>query len=302
MIITKKIFKTLLKEINSSDPSQRKRKFSTKYVLKQVLYVLQSGIPWSMLTNLKCHPSTIIKRHNKWASLNIFEKLYNNSVQQYGVQCLQKDPLHFKNIFIDCSMIKSKEAIKECTGYNHYDRFRKATKLSCIVDKECVPISSVFYPANISDLTTLEGTLNNIQCQLTNDKRFHTNVIADKGYVCGEEMRRKMFKRKMNLVHETRVYKNKVVNVIEKIPTINKNGAPRKKRITKKPKALPKTDPGKKRKFTKAQREALAKRTVIEHLFCRLDKFPRLHFRSDKLLSVFSSFIILHWHYWCYKN
>ena len=61
-------------------------------------------------------------------------------------------------------------------GWNHYDRYRKATKLSIICqprglktlsescDNNNILISSTFYPANIHDTKTIESSIDNIKC------------------------------------------------------------------------------------------------------------------------------------------
>jgi hypothetical protein len=63
------------------------------------------------------------------------------------------DSKHFGAIFLDSSMIYNALGV-ETTGKNHYDRNRLGTKVSAIVDKNKVPLSLTFYPANQHDPTT----------------------------------------------------------------------------------------------------------------------------------------------------
>ena len=284
------MFEKFVKDIRSCDPDCRRRKISTEYVLRMVLYVLHTGIAWKHIRGLECHYSTLSKRFRNWVTLGVFENCYIAAVDEYCYRTLSQDILHFKNVFVDCSMIKSRGAVSECTGPNHYDRFRSSTKLSCICDKNRVPLTLEFYPANVSDIKTLEETYETIQDKLTINKRYTVNVIADKGYVNHGNTLKNMMSMRANLVFEEKVYKKKVV--LPRQITANKDGSLRKPythKVTYVPKH-PERQPIIKRVLTPSHKVALAQRSTIEHVFCRFDKFERIHFRSDKRIATFKAF------------
>ena len=68
----------------------------------------------------------------------------------------------------------------ECLGSNHYDKGRKAVKLSIICDNNKVPLSVSFYKANEYDVNTIDNSIKDIPLEIFNNKRRNINIIAYK--------------------------------------------------------------------------------------------------------------------------
>jgi transposase len=64
-------------------------------------------------------------------------------------------------------------------GINALDKHKYATKVSLICDKIGIPLATKVYTANISDISTIDETLEMIPFDLPNE----CNLIGDKGYI-----------------------------------------------------------------------------------------------------------------------
>lgn len=64
--------------IDKNLPTKRKSKYSSRYYIENILYVLKTGIQWSYL---KCdsHYSSVYKKFSYWVNLNIFLKFYTDN-------------------------------------------------------------------------------------------------------------------------------------------------------------------------------------------------------------------------------
>jgi hypothetical protein len=87
-----------------------------------------------------------------------------------------------KMFFLDSSMIKNIHG-QDCVGPNPTDRGRLGTKISTICDPNQVPLSCIFYPANVSDSNTTIKTVKSVACSLRLDRRSTIDLIGDKGYI-----------------------------------------------------------------------------------------------------------------------
>jgi len=150
--------------IDAYDPPKRYRKVKTSVVLNCVLNVL-NGWTWRDIRKMNICPSTIYRRFKLWTKNNILKNVWIHLLKEYSEKKLRGNPLHFKELFIDSSMIKNISG-HECLGKNPTDRGRQATKLSVICDTNQVPISACFYPANKSDISTAMETVESIQCEI----------------------------------------------------------------------------------------------------------------------------------------
>lgn len=232
------------------DPPIRRRKASHLDVSTTLLSLLKSGIPWRCVSDSVATHHTFFKRFNKWMRLGVFEQCYRELLEDYSIQQLQEDCNCFTELYIDTTMIKN---VGGCDGLgrNPSDRGRLATKLSIICDNNEVPISSVFFPANQNDVTTVYESVAAISCYTKVDGRTVTTLVGDKAYT------------------------SKAVSKILKMMNIRmiaplKNNS-RKKRLLQKDETL------------------LKKRGKIEHVFCRLDKFKRIHCRHEKRLISYEA-------------
>jgi len=249
----KKLFKGydshIIELIDKLCPLKRTTKISTRFCLENICKVLTQGISWKCLCPNICHFTTIYKRFVLWSKNNVFSIVWTNMIELYKSK---QPPMHFRTIFIDSTMVKNHYGI-DCTGYNHFDRNRKATKVSIICDSNKIPLAATYYKANKHDSTTIENTLDAIKCKIRKNNRFKTVLIGDKGYIIKKERREEL----------RNIYK------VELITPLRKN-----QKITKQ----------------KKPSDLMKDRYVIENVFCRLDKFKRIRYREDRHLTQFISF------------
>jgi hypothetical protein len=191
----------LIQFIDKMSTNRRTYKYSTSYCLEHVCFVLQTNLSWKYLS-VDCHYSTIFKRFQYWTKLGIFELFYEHITQQYITKQLEANPLHFKTLYIDASMIKNRRGI-DFLGPNHYDRFRLATKMSMICDINKIPLSTVFTPANIGDSEVIEPCLVKLRSErLRINNRFNHALVADLGYMKCKGFKDDMYNRyQVRLVH-----------------------------------------------------------------------------------------------------
>lgn len=236
----------IIKWIDELCPLKRKTKVSTRYCLENICKVLTQNIPWKSLNPIICHFTTIYKRFILWSKNNVFSKVWTSVIEMYkSKQSLN----HFKTLFIDSTMVKNHYGT-DCIGRNHFDRNRKATKVSIICDINKVPLASTYYEANRHDATTIEDTIKALKCKIRKNNRYTTTLVGDKGYIINKN-------RKQEL---KRVFKVNLVTPLRKNMKGRQNSVLMKDRY------------------------------VIENVFCRLDKFKRIRNREDRYLTQFISF------------
>ena len=114
---------------------------------------------------------------------------------------------------------------------------------------ERIPISCVPFPANRNDCTTVQDTVNAVQCEL---RSRGVCVVGDKAYST-ENIKTFLKQCKMRPVTESK--KNAKV----------------------------------KRRLNAADMQRLKKRHVVENLFCRVKQFKRIRNRFTTLSSVFEA-------------
>jgi putative transposase len=191
----------------------------------------------------------VYKRFRRWKELGAFEKIWIHVVNEYSDQQLINDVNWFKTLFIDSTMIKNVGGCDEL-GKNPSDRGRLATKMSIICDVDEIPISCSFYPANKNDILTVEESVEKIACRIKWDGRIVNTIAGDKAYV-SRTISQKLRNHNIRLI------------------------SPPKKRS---PRVLSNSD-----------KTILKSRCKIEHVFCRLDKFRRIHCRHEKNLNSYAA-------------
>jgi hypothetical protein len=250
------IVEIMLNFIDSKFNKKRKVKIVNEECLYWVIKVLVTGLPWNHITSSNCHFSTIYKRFRLWTTEDIFLNLWKELIINYQNNILKTDSKWFKTMFIDSTMIKNVQGY-DCLGKNHFDRNRLATKVSLIVDKESVPLSCSFYPANEHDVTTIDNSINNIigQIKRRKSKLIH-NLVGDKGYITNKQ-------------NKVKKHKHHTINIV----------TPYRK--------------NQKQQTTVEENTLLQSRYIIENVFCRLKKFDRIAFRRDRSINSFKSFFYL---------
>lgn len=149
-----------------------RKRVEPSYILDELLHVLWTGCPWRSLKSEHSSFQTVHRHFMIWSKQEIFKKAYTIAFK------LQNRPTRRNLRFqcIDSSFVKNIYG-RDCRGRNPTDRGRSATKLSAIVDQDGLPLSLVFFPANTSDMNTVERTL---QHRITTSKK--QPMYADKGY------------------------------------------------------------------------------------------------------------------------
>jgi len=247
---------TILHFIDLKFNKKRKVKIVNEECLYWTIKVLTTGLPWNHITSSNCHFSTIYKRFKLWTTESIFLDLWKQLIIDYQNNMLKTDSKCFRNLFIDSTMIKNIHGC-DCVGKNHFDRNRLATKVSLVVDKQSVPLSCSFYPANQHDATTIDSSINNIIGRIKRQKsRLIHNLVGDKGYI-------------INKQNKVKRYQHHIINIV----------TPRRK--------------NQKQQATLKEKNLLQSRYIIENVFCRLKKFNRIAFRRDRSINSFKSFFYL---------
>lgn len=241
--------------IDALDPPKRRRKVSNREAFDVICIVLHTGLSWRSLTELKFtdRPFAVQKRFRRWVQTGVLETVWKQVLSTYSASRLRNDAHWFKELFIDSTMVKN-ICGEDGTGRNPTDRGRQATKVSVICDNDMVPVSCCFFPANIHDTKTLVQTVAAIGCPIKRDGRYGNVLIGDKGYVSKELVR---------------------TLALDKIKLLT----PTKQNARHRP------------KMTQADKGRLKRRHKIENLFCRLDKFKRIHNRMERKVAQYSGFL-----------
>jgi transposase len=242
--------------VNELDPPVRKRRLTNEDALAAIYFMLRTGVPWRdvQIFTRNCSASAVYKRYRSWVASGVFEKVWKELVKHYSEQRIRSDANWFHDLFIDTTMIKNVGGV-DGLGKNPTDRGRLATKMGAIVDSAGIPVAIEFFSANRNDVTTALDTVAAIGCPirpegwLGPDKRFKNTLVGDKGYVS------------------------------------------KKLRDALKPSGIRMLTPNKKnsrcKKMHHDDRVRLRRRLKVENLFCRLDKFKKIHCRHEKSLAAF---------------
>lgn len=152
--------------------SGRPDKISKDEYLKEILYVLRTGIQWRELRT-KLHWSTYYKKFCKWANAGVFSNTFKllNKIIKKGKYL--KDT-SYQTLYIDATMVKNVRG-HDLTGVNHYDRGKKGSKISLLVTSEGIPLNLEMVSSNVHDLNAFEKQIKRI-------KIVGSRIIGDKGY------------------------------------------------------------------------------------------------------------------------
>ncbi len=124
-------------KIKSGRPEKLKR---SEY-LREILYVLKTGIQWNQLRS-KLHWSSYYKKFSKWSKQQVFSTCF-----EILTKILKKSKYlkrnSYETLYVDSSMIKNVRG-RDKVGVNHYDRGRKGSKSSLIVTREGIPLNIWF--------------------------------------------------------------------------------------------------------------------------------------------------------------
>ena len=241
--------------IDKRDPCQRKRKVDNLTCLECITTFIKVSIPWRMLPrlmHLNCSYTTIHKRYAYWVKTNIIEDVWKELLRVYQSTQLGMDSRFFNTIFIDSSHIRNAQGT-DCTGFNHMDRNRQNTKISCVCDASGIVLSCQFYPSTYNDCLTTEEAVAQLAVDLSlQDLRKKVYLVGDKGYIS------KRVKGILSGVGITLL-------------------TPLRKNQNKQP-------------LSRENKKRLKSRVVVEHVFCHLDRYRRFLVRFEHECKYFESF------------
>jgi hypothetical protein len=130
-----------------------------------ICLLLDSIVNWKNLmlltpNNKKYHYKTIYNKFTKWSHLNAF-KIYN-SLNYIKINH------NILDLFIDCTYISNTSGV-ENVGYNPEYKKKKATKISCLCDKNKNIVSIIECKiSTINYIKTVPSTLKNIIIDTSN--------------------------------------------------------------------------------------------------------------------------------------
>ncbi len=221
---------------------------SSEDYLDGIFYVLKHGIGWEYLNGYPVSGDSFRKKFKEWQSKEVFKSAWLIVLRIY-----EKYKIDFKDLFIDASHIKNQFG-SEFVGSNIYDRFRKATKLTIIVDEFGIPVSIKIGPSNKHDSKYVIPSIESLQINISDVEC----LIADKGYV-SKDLSKKL----------ADIYSIQLVT-------------PRKKRKKQK---------GKLRGRKPKNHGKLKNRFIVEHSLSWFKQYTRLFRRKDKKINIFLEFI-----------
>lgn len=246
-----------------------RRKYSSYDVLQTIQFLLSTGLAWNKYKDVSKKDGTAaFRRFKTWVVTGTLEKAWGVLVDAYITRQKKDDVKWFHQVFVDTSYVKSINGLKgeQDLGRNPTDRGKTGMKVSIVCDQKQVPLSISFHEPKTHDSHTIENTIHGLHHQdLRVDKRYTTQLIADRGYDSAPKKKFLKYRYDVRLVTE-RVRRGR--NPIKQ----NK-----KKRY----------EPARLSRFDKS---GLRRRHCVENCFCRLDKFRRLLLRYDKTTAVFLGF------------
>lgn len=252
ILLEKTILEVVDYKIPKKESGKRGRpiKYTNKEYLEAIFYVLKEGIGWEYLKGFPMSGDAARKKMHQWSKLNVFHLSWEIMVNIYA-----EFKLDFNDLFIDASHIKNWLGV-ESVGSNHYDRFRKATKLSILTDDVGVPVGICLDKSNIHDSSLTKPTLESSVIKISTTKF----LIGDKGYSSKNLKDILANKYKLELI------------------------TPRKRKRGRK---------GKTRGRKPKHHYKLKNRFIVEHTFSWFKNYGRLFRRKDRNINIFKSFVFL---------
>lgn len=163
--------------------------------LKEILYVLRTGIQWNQLRG-KLHWSTYYKKFCKWAKHGIFSSAFE-LVQKVLKRSGFLNENSYKTMYVDATMVKNVKGT-DLVGINHYDRGRKGSKMSLLVSKEGIPLNLKMVSANVHDLRAFQEQIKTIKIKFVGSR-----IIGDKGY-SSKDLKKTLKKNHISLITPTK--------------------------------------------------------------------------------------------------
>lgn len=211
----------LLKDLDKSKKkSGRPKTVNLDIIAKAIFYILITGCQLRMLPAEYGNWSNVKNYYYKLIKSNLIDKLMKEVVEEYTKMHPYKSNL--QNQCIDSTMFKSLYGEEnECVGKNPTDRGRNGTKISAITDGNGIVYSLTAYPANVSDMQTVEKSVNNMIVK----RGYPSKMYTDKGYASAKIQQLLKQKNYVQKCHNKKNWKNKIYHnkrgeVINKIRNV----------------------------------------------------------------------------------
>jgi len=237
--------------------THHKIKYSIDELLKNILIILKTGISYRDIQKYTTiNWNTIYKFNLKLTKYNIFERLFNKTIDNYLNEMKNTSTTYFTDTAFICNKLG-----EDLVSNNPQIKKHKTSKISIISDDFNIPLSIKVDTGVTHDSTILKEQLidfNKKHPQIFNQ----TNIlIADGAY---DSIPLQQLIKKLNL---------------KKLIT-NKNIRNLKDKI--------KID---KLKISLYDKMLLRKRICVEHMINKFKKFKRIQLRYDRYIENFKSFI-----------
>ncbi len=155
---------------NTYNTKHLNSKYSLEEILKEIFYVLRTGVPWRLLRS-PINWKTIYWHFSRFKKHQIFQKTFNKLIKNNYT-------MNNNIIITDTTFIYNKFG-KNKISRNKYFKNKKCNKLSIITDDIGVPLSVYINKGSIHDLHYLTKHTNDI---ITITKNKKTLLLADKCY------------------------------------------------------------------------------------------------------------------------
>lgn len=260
-------------------------KYTDEEYIKAIIFVLQTGIPWTKIDSIKeslgadvkIPGNTLNKKHIWYCDNKIYKKVHKRFVKKSLKICLSDNVFTTEDKIegIDDTLIKygifstdTSKITNRCgvegiakSGFGGHKKCIKVGVITRQINDFVIPVSIDFFSGNTSDSTTVKPLLDKIISHADDkNKNIKPLFLADKGY-CSKKVR--------NLLT-----KSNYVPIIAH----NRRNTKNKKKIIHLP---------------EHQKKVYTKRIVIENFFSWIKNYRRITMYSEKTLHSFEGFMLL---------
>lgn len=249
--------------INTKHPNLLKhnnlRKFDLKDILEDIIYFLKSGVSYKNFRG-KLSKSTLHRYITLFSNKNIFISNYWELHKEY-LKTNFYDKV--KYISTDTTFIINKSSLQANVKRNPYMKNKNCIKISCLVDKEGIPLDIFIKTGNLNDSPMLREHVDNLKIdlktsKLKNSNRYKQYFLADGIYNSPKNV---------NFLKERGF-----------IPIMSPN------------KRNSHTEPI---QLTNKEKAIYKKRTIVENMFAKLKQYRRIGTLYEKRISIYTSLVHL---------
>jgi len=177
-----KRIKPLLPERTSPTRKGGRPPIGDKVVLDVLLFVLESGIPWRLVSSRQfgCSGMTCWRRIRDWQKAGTWDELHVRLLEELH----RRKKISWSRAAVDSSSVRALKG-GEKTGKNPTDRARRGTKHHILVDGKGIPLAIRITGANRHDVTQIIPLINSVppvRGPRGRPKKRPKKVYADRAY------------------------------------------------------------------------------------------------------------------------